>query len=153
MTSTAAASDQDAFVPTDDLTYFVDEGIRSLLRAMLKQSVKDIVHDRRDSRAPADVSASARWPQTKAGRECIEFLMPGVTTERLLAKIYDSPEAVLLAMENTEGKGDPESRGLPVSSLGLDDDERDAMFQRNDAAELSEANEGADHTGLEPKWA
>lgn len=101
----------------DDLSFFVDEGLPNLLRAMLKQSIKDILLDRKDARGPADISASARWPDSKVGRDCIEFLMPGVTSERVVAKIYEDPQKVLDAMESVESAPGYSSQAVHTFSL------------------------------------
>lgn len=85
-----------------DLAYFVDEGLGKLLRAMLRQSLKDILHDRKDPRAPAEVSASARWPQSDDGIRCIEFLMPSMSPSRVVARIYSDTEQMLDAFERAE---------------------------------------------------
>ena len=141
----------DEFTASADLTYFADEGIRSLLLAMLKQSIKDIVQDRKDKHAPAEVGTSARWPKTKAGRDCIEFLMPGVTAAHIIAKIYDSPEAVLSAMEKGDGReSQVETRGMADSALGLDSHARDLAFDRNDNPDYGDAGEGC---GQDHQWA
>ena len=85
-----------------DLVYFVDEGLGKLLRAMLRQSLKDILQDRSDPRAPVEVSSSARWPKSPDGVRSIEFLMPSISSERVVARMYSNTEQMLQAFEQAE---------------------------------------------------
>lgn len=119
-------------LPVEDLVFFADEGIKKLLRAMLKQSCKDIITDRKDAHAPADVSASARWPATASGRNCIEFLIPGATSDKIIAKLYESPADMFAAIERTETSDDDWAQknralrsGVVLSDLDVSLDEVD----------------------------
>lgn len=85
-----------------DLSFFVDEGLGKLLRAMLKQSLIDIIEDRKNGHAPAEISLSARWLTSETGRSSIEFLMPGVAPDRVVARIYQQPEKILHALMKAE---------------------------------------------------
>ena len=126
----AATEEEASFLPeleTDDLSFFIQDGFRKLMRAMLKQSIKDILVDRKDARAPAEVSASARWLGTAGGHDCIQFLMPGVTSGKVIAKIYEDPQLALDSMnvvdlEDTKNVSsvDPVSKVAPDVLQRLD---------------------------------
>lgn len=92
----------DTFVATDDLSFFKATGLRKLLFAMLEQSIKDLIADRADKHAPAEISTSARWMSTDAGHECIQFLMPDASADQVCAKIHADPEAVLQALKRAD---------------------------------------------------
>ncbi len=101
---------------SDDLSFFIDTGLGQLLRAMLKQSLNDIIEDRKNSHASAEVSLSSRWPTTPAGLSSIEFLMPGVSPHLVIAHIYKSPQVVLNALLIGEKTSAVESAQEPASS-------------------------------------
>ena len=101
-----------------DLSFFIDTGLGQLLKAMLRQSLIDIIEDRKNGRASAETSMSSRWPETDAGRSSIEFLMPSVSPDRVIASIYQDPDKVLDALNKGEKRfyepGVRESDALPA---------------------------------------
>ena len=116
----------------DDLSYFIDKGLWRLLSAMLQQSLKDLIEHRKNARAPAETSMSSRWLETDLGRSSIEFLMPGVSVDRVIARIHQDPEDVLAALHNSqsEREADQEKSG-PVAVLKMssgDHFDETAMF-------------------------
>lgn len=108
-----------------DLSFFIDTGLGRLLRAMLKQSLIDIIADRKDDRAPAEVSMSSRWPMTDAGRASINFLMPSVHADQVIARIYRAPDEILQSLMRAEtGQDEPEkneaeNQALPTQTLAV----------------------------------
>lgn len=96
-----------------DLSFFIDTGLGKLLSAMLRQSLIDIIEDRKNGRAAAETSMSSRWPSTETGISSISFLMPSASPDRVLARIYQDPDIVLEALNKGE-KGIKESDALPA---------------------------------------
>jgi hypothetical protein len=85
-----------------DLSFFEKKGLKNLLLAMFKQSIKDLITDRASKHAPAEIRTSALWLNTPAGRDCIQFLMPSASPDQVCAKVYADPQAVLQAMDRGE---------------------------------------------------
>lgn len=144
MNQAATEEEASSFLPeleTDDLSFFIQDGFRKLMRAMLKQSIKDILVDRKDARAPAEVSASARWLDTAGGHDCIQFLMPGVTSGKVIAKIYEDPQLALDSMnavdlDDTKNAPhvEPVSKVAPDVLQRLDDAETASLLGKSDDA-------------------
>lgn len=85
-----------------DLEYFGRWGFRQLQRAMLKQTVDDVIAVRANRHAPPEVHVSANWANTERGQAAIEFLMPGVDVGVIVAALYDKPNEFRMAMGKHE---------------------------------------------------
>lgn len=95
-----------------DMQFFVETGANKMFMAMLTGSILDIIKDREDPRAPAEITASAQWPASPTGRMVIEFVMPGINPDRALAYIYSNPQQVLDQLRNSQLVADNASDGL-----------------------------------------
>jgi hypothetical protein len=143
LATSLSVADVDEFRPTDDGSYFMTTGIKNLMFALLKQSIKDHIQNKKDKHAPADIAASARWLDAKGGQECIQFLMPGVSVGFVTAKIYANPQEILQAMEKGEvskgPKGDADGvdhifqDAFSVSGAVAATDAQHAMTRADDA--------------------
>lgn len=117
------ASADAANFESSDLSYFEEKGFDKLLRAMLKQSLKDIATDQESPDAPAEISASARWPRSPAGLATISFLMPSVSSDLIVAKMYANPKAMLDAFEKADLVGSSnETEGIQMHAAGSQTD-------------------------------
>lgn len=149
--SIAASHEPDEFdeLEVDDLSHFVNVGFRNLMRAMFKQSLNDIVTDRKDAHASAEIGVSARWLKSPVGRDCISFLMPGISADKFIAKVYEDPERILAAMKGTEGDQVPVATAVSTFTL-------DAVNQVETAEEQARAaqdDELASWVEMErPQW-
>lgn len=88
----------------EGLEFFARWGFRALQHALLKQTVDDVIAVRANRHAPPEVHISARWATTQRGHAAIEFLMPGVSVDIVVAKLYDNPEEFLKIIECGDGE-------------------------------------------------
>lgn len=86
----------------EGLEFFARWGYRALQRAMLKQTVDDVINVRQNRHAPPDVHVSASWAKTARGHAAIEFLMPGVSADVIVSKLYEDPEKFLAMMSGAD---------------------------------------------------
>lgn len=84
------------------IDFFARWGFRQLQRAMLKQTVDDVIAVRKNRHAPPEIHVSANWARTERGQAAIEFLMPGVDVETIVAALYDNPDEFRMAMDKHE---------------------------------------------------
>ncbi|MBY0464035.1 MAG: hypothetical protein K2W33_03740 [Burkholderiales bacterium] len=102
-------------VPFDDpeMVYFRDRGLRDLLVLMVKQSLQDLVaatHGKETTYDSREQQYSAEWLRTDGGKQCLQFIMPDVSAETAVARIYENPQAILRALKrvdlgSNEGEG------------------------------------------------
>ena len=125
----------DPEVPADDpeMFYFRERGVRNLLMSMVMQSLKDCVSLAQGRQTTYDIREqqfSADWMKTDAGKRCLSFIMPDVSPDAAVARIYADPEAVLNALERSE------SGGFGDDDLPLKD------YRLNGGAEVPSAVDG-----------
>jgi hypothetical protein len=145
----ATAIDADGpILPIADMSFFSSTGLRNLMFAMLKQSIKDHIKNVENKHAPAEIAASARWLNAAGGHACIQFLMPGVTPGFVTAKIFANPQEILKAIEQGEltkeeaaGFAAVMSEAFVVSSAAASADMQHALRRADD----SDGDEAQDH--------
>lgn len=106
----------------EDMLFFVMHGGRNLMRALFWQTIRDLVQSRSHPDAPDLVHTSALWPKTEAGRSTIAFLMPGISVDVIIAKIYENPQRFIDEMSNVDKAGPTEQVLKSESSVVLDHD-------------------------------
>ena len=88
-----------------EMIYFRDRGLKDLLVSMVRQSVQDLVDltvGKKTTYDPREQQYSADWLKTDAGKQCLHFIMPDVSAEIAVARIYENPQAILLALKQVE---------------------------------------------------
>lgn len=121
--------DPEVVIDDPGMLYFRESGLKDLLFSMIKQSLQDLVDLGRGRKSAYDYreqQISADWLKSADGKNCLSFIMPDVSVDVAVARIYADPQAVLdeLARINAHGAGneaDLESQDFGLRGIDLSD--------------------------------
>jgi hypothetical protein len=128
---TSESNDGPSSEEAASFSFFMDQGAKKLLQAMLIQSIRDCATNQAKQDAPAEIAMSARWIDTVAGRECIALLIPDASASHVAKLIKQNPAKIVSQLEagfgGIESSGSSGFSGARFSSISLTDEVQTAV--------------------------
>jgi hypothetical protein len=92
------------------LEFFRTCGVKKLGYALVASSLRDIISLQDDPDAPDEIVDGAKWLESAAGREYLQFLVPGASADALIGRLQQDPVSMLQAFESARDDIDRDAR-------------------------------------------